>query len=112
MEMDIDVARADAMLGSRAAAAMRLRSAIVLFDKKSPPQPALLARALDGLADVTDRNRQEPLLRRALQLRSGLVPPNPVLVAQSLNQLGNFAPANGQSDAAERFFRKALQLLE
>ncbi|HEY3056676.1 MAG TPA: tetratricopeptide repeat protein, partial [Thermoanaerobaculia bacterium] len=112
MEMDIDLARADAMIGSRGAAAMRLRNAIVQLEQKSPPQTALLARALDGLADVSDRNRQEPLLRRALELRSRLVPPNPILVAQSLNQLGIVAAANGQSAAAERYYRKALELLE
>lgn len=112
MDVAVDLARADAMLGFRSRAATRLRTVIAHVERQSPLPAALLARALEALSEVSDRNRQTDLLLRALALRRQLIPPNPILVAQSLNQLGVVTAENGDSAAAERYYREALALLE
>ena len=109
----LDLARAEANLGERSAAAKRLRE--LLRDLEAPdrpePQPALLATALHQLSEIVPREAGEEMARRALALRRGLVPPQPVVVADSLNAVGVHAMQRGDRRAAAEAFRESAALL-
>ena len=103
LEISIELARVDAELGFRGAAARRARDAILRLESRAKDHPALLAKALHVLAASSDRlNRQRPLASRT----------PPMLIAESLNLLGVIGRTEGESDVAEHHWRETLDILQ
>jgi serine/threonine-protein kinase len=110
LEMATDLARAEQNLGQRGAAAKRLEDVIRRLEGRRG-ETALLANALEALADVSEVDRQMPLLIRALDLRRQLVPAPQVKIAESLNGLAIVEAGLGQRDQAVRHYRESLALI-
>jgi serine/threonine-protein kinase len=111
LEIGIDLARTDRTLGLRSAAETRLRGLLRHLDRQPPPEPALLAAALDELANVVSLRDKEPLIERSLELRRAAVHVDAIAVAQSLNSLGIIKAERGSNDAAARDYRESLAIL-